>query len=73
MAGFSEGQDGNASDEDCMKPQDFSVLDIDFLEHTPGLINFISYQNQRGEPFSYKEVNAMLLSVPDNKQLLRPR
>ena len=56
-----------------MKPQDFSVLDIDFLEHTPGLINFISYQNQRGEPFSYKEVNAMLLSVPDNKQLLRPR
>ena len=71
MAGFSEEMNGNGSGEKGEESLDVSTLNINFLEHTPGLINFISYQNQLGEPFSYKEVNTMLLSVPENEQLMR--
>lgn len=70
-AGFSGERDGNSSGEKSTEPHEFSVLDINFLEHVPGLLNFTSYQNQQGEALSYKEVNAMLLSVPDNEQFMR--
>ncbi|MBD5407867.1 MAG: hypothetical protein HDR54_00465 [Treponema sp.] len=73
--GFSEEVNGNGSGEKGEESPDVSTLNINFLEHTlehtPKLINFTSYQNQLGEPLSYKEVNAMLLSVPENKQLMR--
>ncbi len=75
MAGFSEEMNGNGSGEKGEESPDVSTLNINFLEHTlehtPKLINFTSYQNQLGEPLSYKEVNAMLLSVPENEQLTR--
>lgn len=64
MVGFSEEMNGNDSGEKGEESLDVSVLNISFLEHTPKLFNFASYQNQLGEPLSYKEVNAMLLSVP---------
>ncbi|MDE7291964.1 MAG: hypothetical protein K2N58_07955 [Treponemataceae bacterium] len=70
-AGFSEEMDGNSAGERGAESHDVLNLNVNFLEHTPGLINFMSYQNQFGEPFSYKEVNAMLISVPENEQLMR--
>lgn len=69
--GFSEEMDGSGAGEASTGSHDVSNLNINFLEHSPGLINFTSYQNQLGEPLSYKEVNAMLLSVPENEQLMR--
>ena len=69
--GFSEEIDANGSGEKGEESPDVSALNVNFLEHTPKLINFTSYQNQLGEPLSYKEVNAMLLSVPENEQLTR--
>lgn len=70
-AGFAGEHDGSGSGEKSEELHEFSVLDINFLEHTPGLINFTAYQNPQGESFSYKEVNSMLLTVPDNEQLMR--
>lgn len=70
-AGFSEEMNGNDSDEKGEESLDVSTLNINFLEHTPKNWNFTSYQNQLGESLSYKEVNALLLSVPENKQLIR--
>lgn len=69
--GFSEEMNGNDSGEKGEESLDVSTLNISFLEHTPKLFNFASYQNQLCEPLSYKEVNAMLLSVPENEQLMR--
>lgn len=50
---------------------DFSVINSDFLVHTPLLFNYIQYENLEGKRISYKNVNLKLQSVPENQVLLK--
>lgn len=70
-SGFCQAQDDDSFGGDTAKLAEFSVRDIKFLEHAPKFINLLEYQTPQGERIPYKEVNALLLSLPENKPLMR--
>ena len=72
-SGVCQAQDDDSFGGDTTKPTEFSVRDIKFLEHAPKCINLLEYQTPQGERIPYKEVNALLLSLPENNlPLLSP-
>ncbi len=68
-AGFSES-DANADAGERPLPEE-PVLALSFLVHEPGVFNFTKYQTLDGTPLSYKETNALLDSVPENKKPMK--
>lgn len=49
----------------------FSVLNEKYLINVSAFFSDASYQNPNGEKFKYAEVNKMLLSVPENKKVMK--